>query len=82
MYPTSPGIRSLPGYELYPEKNPEKIEEYEKAVSLRKIDAYVNAIQEMLLYSSPGYIALLPALEDRISAGEAEKASARMAELK
>lgn len=128
----------FPGYELYPEKNPEKIEEYEKAVSLRKIDAqtgwsmahmasvyarfrngeaamecldnmarssllnnfftlhndwrgmnisltvdpavvqldavlgYVNAIQEMLLYSSPGYIALLPALEDRISAGEAE----------
>lgn len=129
----------FPGYELYPEKDSEKIKAYEKAVSLRKIDAqtgwsmahmasiyarfrngdaamecldnmakssllnnfftlhndwrgmnisltmdpapvqldaimgYVNAIQEMLLYAAPGYIALLPALEERLSAGEAEK---------
>lgn len=128
----------FPGYELYPEKNPEEIEAYEKAVSLRRVDAqtgwsmahmasiyarfrngqaamecldnmakssllnnfftlhndwrgmnisltvdpaavqldailgYVNAVQEMLLYSSPGYIALLPALEDRLSVGEVE----------
>ena len=128
----------FPGYELYPEKDSGKIGAYEKAVSLRRIDAqtgwsmahmasiyarfrngeaamecldnmarssllnnfftlhndwrgmnisltvdpaavqldavlgYVNAVQEMLLYSSPGYIALLPALEDRLAAGEAE----------
>lgn len=126
----------FPGYELYPEKNPDKIDAYEKAVSLRRIDAqtgwsmahmaavyarfrdggkamecldnmarssllnnfftlhndwrgmnitlnmdpapvqldaimgYVNAVQEMLLYSAPGYIALLPALEERLFAGE------------
>ena len=29
----------FPGYELYPEKNPEEIEAYEKAVSLRRVDA-------------------------------------------
>lgn len=126
----------FPGHELYPEKNPDKIQAYEKAVSLRKIDAqtgwsmahmaaiyarfrngekamecldnmarssllnnfftlhndwrgmnislnmdpapvqldaimgYVNAVQEMLLYAAPGYIALLPALEERLSIGE------------
>lgn len=42
------------------------------AVQLDAVLGYVNAVQEMLLYSSPGYIALLPALEDRLSAGEAE----------
>ncbi len=126
----------FPGYELYPEKNAESVRAYEKAVSLRKIDAqtgwslthmaavyarfrngdaamecldnmarssllnnfftlhndwrgmnislnmdpapvqldavmgYVNAVQEMLLYASPGYIALLPALEERLFIGE------------
>lgn len=126
----------FPGYEIYPEKAPEKISAYEKAVRLRKIDAqtgwsmahmaaiyarlrkgpeamecldnmakssllnnfftlhndwrgmnislnmdpapvqldaimgYVNAVQEMLLYAAPGYIALLPALEERIYVGK------------
>lgn len=126
----------FPGYELYPEKNPDQIGAYEKAVNLRRIDAqtgwsmahmaaiyarfcdggkamecldnmarssllnnfftlhndwrgmnvslnmdpapvqldaimgYVNAIQEMLLYAAPGYIALLPALEERLFTGE------------
>lgn len=126
----------FPGYELYPEKDGEKTEAYERAVSLRRIDAqtgwsmahmaaiyarlrkgdaamecldnmakssllnnfftlhndwrgmnisltmdpapvqldaimgYVNAVQEMLLYASPGYIALLPALEERLFTGE------------
>jgi len=126
----------FPGYELYPEKNPDKTGVYEKAVSLRRIDAqtgwsmahmasiyarfrngdramecldnmarssllnnfftlhndwrgmnislnmdpapvqldaimgYVNAVQEMLLYAAPGYIALLPALEERLFTGE------------
>ena len=41
-------------------------------VQLDAILGYVNAVQEMLLYSSPGYIALLPALEDRLSVGEVE----------
>lgn len=39
-------------------------------VQLDAIMGYVNAIQEMLLYAAPGYIALLPALEERLSAGE------------
>lgn len=126
----------FPGHEVYPEKDPDKIRAYEKAVSLRKIDAqtgwsmahmaaiyarfrnggkamecldnmarssllnnfftlhndwrgmnislnmdpapvqldaimgYVNALQEMILYAAPGYIALLPALEERLSTGE------------
>lgn len=126
----------FPGHEVYPEKDPDKIRAYEKAVSLRKIDAqtgwsmahmaaicarfrdgekamecldnmarssllnnfftlhndwrgmnislnmdpapvqldaimgYVNAVQEMILYAAPGYIALLPALEERLSTGE------------
>lgn len=126
----------FPGYELYPEKDPEKIRPYEKAVELRKVDAqtgwsmahmasiyarfrnggaamecldnmakssllnnfftlhndwrgmnisltmdpapvqldavmgYVNALQEMILYASPGYVALLPALEERLYTGE------------
>lgn len=126
----------FPGYEVYSLKDPDKIPPYEKAVSLRKIDAqtgwsmthmaaiyarfrngaaamecldnmaksvllnnfftlhndwrgmnislvidpapvqldaimgYVNAIQEMLLYAAPGYLALLPALEDRLAVGE------------
>ena len=30
---------------------------------------YVNAVQEMLLYAAPGYLALLPALEERLYAG-------------
>lgn len=126
----------FPGHEVYPEKDPGKIHAYEKAVSLRKIDAqtgwsmahmaaiyarfrnggkamecldnmarssllnnfftlhndwrgmnislnmdpapvqldaimgYVNAVQEMILYAAPGYIALLPALEERLSIGE------------
>lgn len=126
----------FPGYEVYPEKDPDGIRAYEKAVSLRKIDAqtgwsmahmaaiharfrngakamecldnmarssllnnfftlhndwrgmnislnmdpapvqldaimgYVNAVQEMILYAAPGYIALLPALEERLSIGE------------
>lgn len=126
----------FPGYEVYPEKDSDKIRAYEKAVSLRKIDAqtgwsmahmaaiyarfrngdkamecldnmarssllnnfftlhndwrgmnisltmdpapvqldaimgYVNAVQEMILYAAPGYIALLPALEERLSTGE------------
>ena len=126
----------FPGCEYYPEKDPEKIPGFMKAVKLRKIDAqtgwsmahmaavyarfrdgaaamecldnmakssllpnfftlhndwrgmnislnmdpapvqldavmgYVNAVQEMLLYVSPGYIALLPALEERLYEGE------------
>lgn len=126
----------FPGHEIYPEKNPDEIGTYEKAVSLRRIDAqtgwsmahmaaiyarfrdgdgamecldnmarssllnnfftlhndwrgmnislnmdpapvqldaimgYVNAVQEMLLYAAPGYIALLPALEERLFTGE------------
>lgn len=126
----------FPGYEIYPKKDPDKIKAYEKAVSLRKIDAqtgwsmthmaaiyarfrngdaamecldnmakstllnnfftlhndwrgmnislvmdpapvqldaimgYVNAVQEMLLYAAPGYLALLPALEERLFIGE------------
>ncbi|MCM1046076.1 MAG: glycoside hydrolase family 95 protein [Candidatus Gastranaerophilales bacterium] len=126
----------FPGYELYAEKDPEQVKPYEKAVSLRKIDAqtgwsmahmaaiyarfrngeaamecldnmarssllnnfftlhndwremnislstdpapvqldaimgYVNAVQEMILYVSEGYIALLPALEERLYIGE------------
>lgn len=128
----------FPGYELYPEKDEDRVRAYEKAVSLRKVDAqtgwsmahmaaiyarfrngaramacldnmakssllhnfftlhndwrgmnislnmdpapvqldaimgYVNAIQEMLLYAAPGYIALLPALEERLYVGELE----------
>lgn len=126
----------FPGYELYSEKDPDRIRPYERAVDLRRIDAqtgwsmahmaaiyarfrngdkamecldnmarssllnnfftlhndwrgmnislnmdpapvqldaimgYVNAVQEMILYAAPGYIALLPALEERLSAGE------------
>lgn len=39
-------------------------------VQLDAIMGYVNAVQEMLLYASPGYIALLPALEERLYTGE------------
>lgn len=39
-------------------------------VQLDAIMGYVNAIQEMLLYAAPGYIALLPALEERLYVGE------------
>lgn len=39
-------------------------------VQLDAIMGYVNAIQEMLLYVAPGYIALLPALEERLLIGE------------
>lgn len=39
-------------------------------VQLDAILGYVNAVQEMLLYVAPGYIALLPALEERIFTGE------------
>lgn len=39
-------------------------------VQLDAIMGYVNAIQEMLLYASPGYIALLPALEERLFIGQ------------
>lgn len=126
----------FPGHELYPERDGDRTEAYEKAVALRRVDAqtgwsmahmaaiyarlrkgdaamecldnmakssllnnfftlhndwrgmnisltmdpapvqldavmgYVNAVQEMLLYAAPGYIALLPALEERLSAGE------------
>ncbi|WP_180272744.1 glycosyl hydrolase family 95 catalytic domain-containing protein [Konateibacter massiliensis] len=129
----------FPGYEYYPEKDPDEMEKFVKAVKLRKIDAqtgwslahmaaiyarfrdgegamkclddmakstllnnfftlhndwrgmniswnmdpapvqldaivgYVNALQEMLLYAAPGYLALLPALEERISAGTMKK---------
>lgn len=43
---------------------------YPAPVQLDAIMGYVNAIQEMLLYASPGYIALLPALEERLFIGE------------
>lgn len=39
-------------------------------VQLDAIMGYVNAIQEMLLYAAPGYIALLPALEERLFIGQ------------
>lgn len=39
-------------------------------VQLDAVMGYVNAVQEMLLYASPGYIALLPALEERLFTGE------------
>ena len=38
-------------------------------VQLDAIMGYVNAVQEMLLYAAPGYIALLPALEERLYQG-------------
>ena len=41
-------------------------------VQLDAIMGYVNAIQEMLLYAAPGYIALLPALEERLYQGKVE----------
>lgn len=41
-------------------------------VQLDAILGYVNAIQEMLLYASDGYLALLPALEERLYKGKAE----------
>ncbi|MDE6924848.1 MAG: hypothetical protein K2P59_06235, partial [Acetatifactor sp.] len=39
-------------------------------VQLDAIMGYVNAVQEMLLYAAHGYIALLPALEERFFTGE------------
>jgi len=39
-------------------------------VQLDAVMGYVNAVQEMLFYASPGYIALLPALEERLNIGE------------
>lgn len=39
-------------------------------VQLDAVMGYVNAVQEMLLYAAPGYIALLPALEERLFVGE------------
>lgn len=39
-------------------------------VQLDALMGYVNAIQEMILYAAPGYIALLPALEERLFIGE------------
>lgn len=39
-------------------------------VQLDAIMGYVNAVQEMLLYTAPGYIALLPAVKERLSVGE------------
>jgi len=39
-------------------------------VQLDAIMGYVNALQEMLVYTTPGYLALLPAPERRIMRGE------------
>ena len=39
-------------------------------VQLDAIMGYVNAVQEMILYAAPGYIALLPAPEERLSVGK------------
>lgn len=38
-------------------------------VQLDAIMGYVNAVQEMILYAAPGYLALLPALEKRMYRG-------------
>lgn len=38
-------------------------------VQLDALMGYVNAVQEMLLYAAPGFLALLPALEPRLYAG-------------
>jgi len=38
-------------------------------VQLDAIMGYVNAVQEMLFYAAPGYLALLPALEERLNRG-------------
>lgn len=41
-------------------------------VQLDAVMGYVNAVQEMLLYAAPGYVALLPALEERLYVGKVE----------